>query len=526
LCAWLRFAIDLPSVRARRLLLGLVVATYLLAFPYHPALRSPNELCRLWQARALVDHGTIALDRTIAEHGEVGDLSVVDGVHYPSKAPLLAFAGAPIYGTLKLFGPVSELEQVYWSRLLLTVLPSLLLLFVLRRFLLHWLSPVVADSVVATYALGSMAFNYSQMFVSHQLTAALSFFAFYVAWRTLAERRQRWWWLVSGGLCGAVVATEYTGALGVVSLSIYIAWSVLAAEAGPWKERALELARVGGLCALGAAPFLGGLLVYHQAAFGHPLTTGYQTLADAPFQAWHVGGFYGIGMPDATALLLSLFSPLRGLFTVSPFLLLAFPGLRRLRRESPPLFGATLALLVGNAYFTSSFAYESWGWTAGPRHLTPMLPFLLLPVGFTLERLFAARSVDATLWRGIAIGLCVSSVVVNGTVAFVNYVPDSQSTSFFGLAWPLFRDGYLPPTVLLLLGLPNPTSGLIVLIVLGAIALLIALCLLYAQAREVSVAAAMVLLAHLGLLASVTAHHEADRRNLAFLERAWMQHPP
>jgi hypothetical protein len=267
-------------------------------------------------------------------------------------------------------------------------------------------------------------------------------------------------------------------------------------------------------------------LVYHHAAFGHPLRTGYQTLADAPFQAWHVGGFYGIGMPDATALLLSFFSPLRGLFTLSPFLLLAFGGLGKLRRESPALFGSTLVLLLANAYFTSSFAYESWGWTAGPRHLTPMLPFLLLPAGFTLERLFAARSVDATLWRGMAIGLCVSSVVVSGTVALVNYVPDSQSTSFFGLAWPLFRDGYLPPTVLLLLGLPNPTSGLIVLILVGAGALLIALRSLHGQSREVFVAAALVLLAHLGLLASVTAHHEADRRNLAFLEQAWMQRPP
>jgi len=521
-----RFAIDLPSVRTRRLLFGLVVAIYLLAFPYHPSLRSPNELCRLWQARALVDHGTIALNQTIAEYGEVGDLSVVDGVYYPSKAPLLAFAGAPIYAALKLFGPVSELAQVYWSRLLLTVLPSLLLLLVLRRFLLHWLSPLVADSVVATYALGTMAFNYSQMFVSHQLTATLLFLAFYGAWRTVTERRQRWRWLVSGALCGAVVATEYTGAIGVVCLAIYIAWSVLGARAGTWKERALELGRVGGLCTLGAAPLLCGMMAYHQAAFGHPLTTGYQTLADAPFQAWHVGGFYGIGMPDATAFLLSLFSPLRGLFTLSPFLLLAFGGLSKLRTESPPLFGATLALLVGNAYFTSSFAYESWGWTAGPRHLTPMLPFLLLPAGFTLERLFAARSVDATLWRGLAIGLSVSSVVVSGTVAFVNYVPDSQSTSFFGLAWPLFRDGYLPPTVLLLLGLPNPTSGLIVLILLGAVALLIGARLLNGQAREVSIAAALALLAHLGLLASVTSHHEADRRNLAFLEQAWMKRPP
>ena len=52
-----------------RLVFGLVVALYLLAFPYHPLLRSPNELCRLWQTRALVDHGKISINETIFHPG-------------------------------------------------------------------------------------------------------------------------------------------------------------------------------------------------------------------------------------------------------------------------------------------------------------------------------------------------------------------------------------------------------------------------------------------------------------------------
>ena len=430
-----------------RLVFGLVVALYLLAFPYHPQLRSPNELCRMWQTRALVDHGTISINQTIAEFGMVGDLSVVNGVYYPSKAPLLSFAAVPIYAVLKLFGPVSDVEQVYWSRLFLTVLPALVLLIFLRRFLRTYLSPLIADSLVATYAVGTMAFNYSQMFLSHQLTAVLLFMAFYAAWRTLAGQWKPWGWVVCGAFCGAVVATEYTGALGVVCLAIYAAYAVLTAPGAT--KKGLALAKVGSMVLLGAAPFLGGLMAYHQAAFGHPLVSGYKYLNDPGYQEWHVGGFLGIRFPDPSAFVQSFFSPLRGLFTLSPFLLLAFGGLRTLSKDHRPLFVLTAALLIGNAYFTSSFAYNSWGWAVGPRHLTPLLPFLLLPAGFALQRLFDAKSYDAQIGLGMAVGLCVSSVLVDGALSFVNYVPETHSTSFFGLAVPLFTDGYLPPTVLI-----------------------------------------------------------------------------
>ncbi len=508
-----------------RLVFGLVVALYLLAFPYHPRMRSPNELCRLWQTRALVDHHALSINQTIDELGMVGDLSVVNGVYYPSKAPLLSFAAVPIYAVLKLFGPVSEVVQVYFSRLFLTVLPTLWVLIFIRRFLRSYLSPLLTDSLVATYALGTMAFNYSQMFLSHQLTAVLLFIAFYAAWRTLGGQWKKWGWWVCGAFSGAVVATEYTGALGVVCLAIYAAYAVLTTPDRTRKENGIELAKVGARVLLGAAPFLLGLMAYHQAAFGHPLVSGYKFLNDPGYQGWHVGGFLGIRFPDPSAFVQSFFSPLRGLFTLSPFLLLAFGGLRKLWAEHRPLFVLTAALLVGNAYFTSSFAYDSWGWAVGPRHLTPLLPFLLLPAGLALQRLLEAKSFDGKLGLGLAIGLCVSSVLIDGALAFVNYVPESTSTSLFGLAVPLFRAGYLPPTVLIFLGIANPVSGLIALVVLGAAAAVIGLRLGAGQGRAVGVTAAVIIAVHFGLLAGLTRHHDADLGNVAFLKQVWIAPP-
>ena len=52
-----------PRAPLPRALTAVVVALYVLAFPYHPKLRSPNELCRLWQARAIVEYGELSVNQ-------------------------------------------------------------------------------------------------------------------------------------------------------------------------------------------------------------------------------------------------------------------------------------------------------------------------------------------------------------------------------------------------------------------------------------------------------------------------------
>ncbi len=504
---------------------SLVAALYLLSFPYHPGLRSPNELCRLWQSRALIDFGTLNIDGPLRQLGRVGDLSCVavlqDGtfkpcvgpdapasgvvaVHrYPSKAPLTAFLAAPVYWVLSRTGPVSELVQVEWSRLVVTILPALGLLWLLRRFLLASLQPRVVDLLVVVYALGTMALSYAEAFMSHQLTAVLLFAAFYCAWRVeRGEWRERGY-LLAGVLAGAVVACEYTGALGVLCVAGYVV-------ASRWRRWA-ALGSAAGLVVVGAAPLLAGLLAYHHACFGSAFASGYKFLDDANYQGWHQGGFLGIKVPDGRAFVLSLFSPLRGLFALSPFLLASVLGVGRLKPQRA-LYLFTAGLLLANAYFTSSFAYDSWGWTVGPRHLTPMLPFLLLPLGLVLEQASA-------LVRSVVAGLCVSAVLATGVVCFVNYIPDDLSTSVFGLAVPLLLDGYFPVSWLAA-WVPNPASGAVLLVLLLLAVAWVAARFVSAGAKPVVLVAALV--AHLGLLRLATTFDGHEQGAKALLESVWL----
>ncbi len=557
--------------RSSRTGFGLVTALYVLCFPYHPALRSPNELCRLWQSRSLVDHGSLMINRTLEEFGRVGDLSCVarlrvDGVerqapcidalppgaqvlearYYPSKAPMLSFLGVPIYAALKLVkAPVSDSLQVLFSRLFITIVPTLVMLIVLRRFLGAFLEAWLRDTLVVVYALGTMAFSYSEQFLSHQLTAVLLFFTFFCAWKV---ERGEWGdrgLLLAGLAGGAVVFTEYTGALGVVCVATLVVasrWQRLqgalaSLRAGPagsstdprvasltrgaWKGLGLAV----GLVAAGSAPFLVALLAYHQVCFGHPLASGYKFLADAAYQPWHLGGFLGIRVPDPRAFALSAFSPLRGFFTLSPFLLLAFVGLKALKAQDRAQWVMVVALLLGNAYFTSSFPYDSWGWTTGPRHLTPLVPFLVLPVGLGLARLSRA-SVPAF---SIAAGLCVSSIIATALVTQVNYVPNDLegvdaaggwhlSTSLFGLAVPLLLQSIWPVSWLAVL-VPNPASGALVVALIATVTAWV-----FGRFRLNQAAPALLavgLIVHLGLLALATEHHPAVLGARAFLTQSW-----
>jgi len=538
----------MARVISRRLLFGLIPALYLLAFPYHPPLRSPNELCRLWQTRALVEYRTLAINQALRDYGYVGDLSVKDGQYFPSKAPLLSFAAVPVYLMLRLWGgggryAVPEVALVFWSRLFITVLPTLLMLVFLHRFLRAYLSDAWADVMVATYAVGSLALGYSLLFISHQPTSVLLFFCFYALWRAGRGATGRAY-LAAGALAGAATACEYTSVLTLLPLVVYAALNV-ATQFGDPKERVRGLGRALALATLGAAPFVIALMIYHQACFGGPFESGYRYLNDPGYQGWHVGGFLGIGLPDARALILSAFSPLRGLFVLSPFLLLAIPGLllmwkqyRRGDKSLGPLFWLSLLQLIAHAYFTSSFSYESWGWATGPRHMTPLIPYLLLPAGWVLQECANRSSAEARLGLVVGLGLCVTSILMNGAVGLVNYIPDTLSSAFFGLVWPLYQAGYLPPTLLAFAGLANPWSGAVALLLLVVIAALTLTTGLGAAEKQTDggshsrsrvaweyFVACTVVVIHFGLVRAVTRNDAADKAAVRHLESVWLVPP-
>jgi hypothetical protein len=220
---------------------------------------------------------------------------------------------------------------------------------------------------------------------------------------------------------------------------------------------------------------------------------------------------------------------------LSPFLLVAIPGLvlmwiqyRRGNKSLGPLFWLSLLQLIAHAYFTSSFSYESWGWATGPRHMTPLIPYLLLPAGWVLQECSRRSSAGARLGLAVGIGLCVTSILMSGAVGLVNYIPDTVSSAFFGLVWPLYWAGYLPPTLLAFAGVANPWSVAVLTLTTGLRAAAV-----QSESGEHSqwrpgwqyfVACAVVVI-HFGLVRAATRNDAADMAAVHHLESVWLVPP-
>lgn len=449
-----------------------VLVLYAWLFPWIPALRSPNELSRLYQARAIVEDHSLSVNKQIARHGPVGDLSVKDGRYYPNKAPGVSFLGAATLAAVRAArgspvlsrtpdegrdeDAVPEGEAVYWLRLFVCMLPGAAAAELLRRILARRFEPPLAASGAIVFALGTIMWPYSTFLMSHGPTAASVVACWWATERARATRGRRWWAL-AGFMGGWAVLLEYTSALALLPLLLLLgcrAWVPPPLESSPAGDGLSPRGTVSPTkgkqrpgavlaTALGFLPPILALALYHQAAFGNPFHTGYRHLVNPVFTEWHARGFMGVGAPSLRALAGSLLDPARGLFSWSPFLALGVPGIIPLWRRDRPLALLCAAELCLYALFTASFTYHAWGWVVGPRHITPACAFLVPPA------LAVAEWLRDRGWGFVAAGLALSGMAVLAlTVAVCPYLPEELTNPIWQLVLPLARKGLRSPDVL------------------------------------------------------------------------------
>jgi len=208
---------------------------------------------------------------------------------------------------------------------------------------------------------------------------------------------------------------------------------------------------VAGLTAL--AP----LAAYNIAVYGSAFSQGYAHLHGAhEFVAGMGHGVEGVGLPSLAALWGITFSPYRGLFVLSPFLLLALPGLVMMWRSSGQGRGQRAAALLcayaagAMLLFESGYYFWDGGVSLGPRHIAPALLFLVFPVAVALRQPRWYRVGRALIPLSIGVvALCCVSVII-----FLPGVPDPILT----LALPHLLHGPVPNNWGMFLGLRGPAS--------------------------------------------------------------------
>jgi hypothetical protein len=434
--------------------LAAIAIVYLYVFPYFPRIHSANELPRAYLVKAIVDDHTFAIDRGVATWGATADVSTSTGHQYSNKAPGSSLLAAGPYAVVRaVFGEPSLPATLWICRVFAGILPMLAFLLLLWGFLARFApDPEVRRLVVIAYALGSLAMTYSILFYSHQLGAICIASAWILGVDVADQRRGLPAMAAAGFLAGAAPLVDYQAVFAAVPIAVYVVVRL---------RRRPELWRALAAAASGAAVPIAILLAYHAICFGSPWRTGYD--ASTTFAVFHQHGFLGITALRWEAFWGSLVRPDNGLITLSPWWLLAIPGLGRLWRRgdrATVLVGVSVAAIY--ILFISSINFWRGGWEVGPRYIAAMLPFLLPPIAVQLQD-WAARPVRFGVAAG-AIGVGVGVYVLSS--ATFPYWPDSVRHPLYDVTFRLLGDDVVAPNLGSALGVPG-IAGILPYLAIG-----------------------------------------------------------
>jgi hypothetical protein len=371
-----------------------------------------NERSQYALVRAL-HSGTVRIDRYAADTGDKGFYM---GHWYSDKAPGLALFTTPYYAATQSLGIRSsnEPKEIHIIAIFGTVLPFAVLLFLIASFV-DRLEPRLGTPSAMILGLGSLLVPFSTLFFSHVFSACLGFAAYYLLWRQRQSQRHEAPIVFAGLLAGFAVASEYPQALLAIILAGY-------ALGRPFSPRRLLLFGAGLL--IGIIP----LLTYNWVGFGSPFRVSYANVAANQV------GLFGM-VPFSLHALLDLLFGARGLFTLTPVLAIAVPGivlLYRSGRRSEAALAATVGVVALG--YNASYWAPFGGWTPGPRFLIDMLPFLGLPLAAALRR--------APL-PTLALGAVSAATMVAATLT-IPELPTTLSTSVW---FSRLEHGVLAPEI-------------------------------------------------------------------------------
>ncbi len=437
-----------------------IVFVYLYSFPYFRGIQHANELPRVYLTQAIVDEGTVQIDSGVKRWGRTADVSPARGHCYSNKAPGASFLAVPGYLGLKLvtWSKQPSLAAMTWTfRMFGGVIPMLLFLIVLYRFLARYApDPHVRRLVISAYALGSMAMPYAILFHAHHLGAICIAMAFILAVWVIEDGLDERWLLAAGCFAGAAPFVDYQAAFAGVPIGVYILYKLLVRERRRYKAVAFTIA--------GSIPPIIALFVYHWRAFGHPLKTGYDF--SKTFAHHHQKGFLGMDKLRWEAFNGSMFSADNGLLFFCPMLLLMFVGWYVLaKKKNWWAYALTTSIVAMYILFISSLNFWRGGWQMGPRYITAMLPFAMIPVAVGMSAL------DKRWYtRGPAIGLMLVGICVY-TLSCAEYphFPERFKNPLYEVTFRLIADGYAPYNLGYLFGLRGLASLIPLFAVLGGL---------------------------------------------------------
>jgi hypothetical protein len=342
-----------------------------------------NQNSRFNLVRAITNEHTLNVDPF---RHDTGDKAYANGHYYSDKAPGLSLAATPLVAVVR---PVLHAfggdPETYAGIALLSYLSTVFtcgLMCALAGVALFTICLELGASAggalcaALTYGLATPMWPLATIFIGHGFAAALLVLAFLAAMRVgscdpAMDLRQG---AIVGFCAGWATVSEFPAAVPAVLIALVTlrhAWPLGRARA----------TRVVGAMAAMALACVAILMAYQYACFGSPFHIAYSS------EPGYVGmqqGVFGVTLPKLIRLRRILTGEYRGLLPIAPTLIVAPIGLVALVFAGPRPRRMAITALAIAVYFVllnASYAYWEGGWSYGPRHAEPAIPFLCIGLG-------------------------------------------------------------------------------------------------------------------------------------------------
>jgi hypothetical protein len=347
-----------------------------------------------------------SLTASLAEHGTVDvtgyrlgvDHAIYQGHLRSDKAPGQPFLAVPVYLAGRALGAESAIHArergdlgLWWDTLWSATVPFAILVALMFLIAEKFVRRNAALAVALLMGVCTMMLEHAVNLYGHDLAALFGFGAWLAIERSPVTVRRA---AIAGLLGGMAVLTEYESGIVLAVLAVYVI------------VRHRE--RVGWFLLSAAVP-LGFLAWYQWDAFGAPWHTP-STYYAGTINGTTRGGYTVPGFHD----LVSVVFGNRGLIVGAPIAIvglvaagwLAISGSGTVRRHAIVALAVAVPYLVLCAGWSGLPLLEE----PGPRYLIPALPFLVVPLAATWDR----------LWRPMLIaGLAGAIVSVPASTTFI-----------------------------------------------------------------------------------------------------------
>ena len=256
-----------------------------------------------------------------------------------------------------------------------------------------------AAGAAVLYGLGTPVLFRSGHLNHNLLVGDAGFVGLLMLWDPNDAALQPWRAGLGGLLAGYAVLCDYSGAIVVLVIALYV-----------WLRSARQLAaerwRLMAAFGAGVLPGVLALAIYQTWAFGLFYRPSQHYM---PATAPTSHGYRGFDWPSLALLWANFFDPRFGLFVYCPALLLAFgaPFVKRVRHRIPRR--ETIILLTYFVAFTLFCAANQYSWlqpTTGFRYLVPVVPAL------ALLAMQAAQALPKIVRWVVAIASCLQSLAM------------------------------------------------------------------------------------------------------------------